>query len=435
MITRLNATDEAQRDANQVLGSRIIQVLWRFSSEVPTSALQNEWNRLNQGPLSRIPKSAWIPGARRKWIMASNAESLREYRDKLGEGNMPNWIDEQIRVPLPVDSNVLWRLAATPHRHGSLVSLTVPHFRSDGLGVFAALGTRRPPAAHRRFTGANQLGSDLGDALRQITLAIACAAQWGVSLLVNQQERSRLAAAFDTTHGNTLTVTGSGPRFFSSAIFDIDATSWNDAARARGGTANSLFVEIAANLARARLPHDNRTAISVGIPVSLRQSGTDNRANAVTIITLNAPAGSPQHDDLSRTRRDIKELLQRPDERRTALIPEPMWHMLPRRYAQRLKSPGDQHIDVIASNFGRVPHAVNQFTGQEAEGVAVRVMNVPGLVPERGRLRASLCMLQNKGRMTITTTGMPDEFGDADSLRRLVTEEFSAWGLQSQCWC
>jgi hypothetical protein len=243
-----------------------------------------------------------------------------------------------------------------------------------------------------------------------------------------------VAAALGT-RGGAPTTTGSEPRFFSSAIFDLDATSWHNAAKARGGTANSLFVEIAANLARARLPQDKRTVIRVGIPVNLRRSDADDRANALIVVTLNAPAGAPQHEDLRRTHRHTKAALQRSDELRATLVPEPVWHMLPRRYANRLKAPGAQQTDVVASNFGRVPNAVTQFTGQKADSIAIRTMNVPGLVPEKARLRASLCMLQTDDRVTVTATGMPDEFGDADSLRRLVTEEFAAWGLQPERWC
>lgn len=116
------------------------------------------------------------------------------------------------------------------------------------------------------------------------------------------------------------------------------------------------------------------------------------------------------------------------------LVPEPLWHLLPRRYADRLKTPGAQATDVVASNFGGLPERARRFTGQWADGAALRTMNVPGLVPEQACLRASLCMVRVGARLTVTVTAIPDHFGDARSLRKLAGEEFAAWGLQGREW-
>jgi hypothetical protein len=78
---------------------------------------------------------------------------------------------------------------------------------------------------------------------------------------------------------------------------------------------------------------------------------------------------------------------------------------------------------------------VAEFTGQKADGVALRTVNVPGLIPEKARLRASLILLQVADRMIVTVTGMPDHFGDAAALRAFVLEELAAWGLNAERWC
>jgi hypothetical protein len=128
VVDRLNATDEMLMAASTALGSaRIIQVMWRFAAEVPGSALRAEWHRLNEGRLSRSAVSADVPGARRKWLPSTNAEPLYEDVRPLVDGRVLDWLDRQVRVPLPAGSDALWRLAAVPYRGGSLVSLTVPH--------------------------------------------------------------------------------------------------------------------------------------------------------------------------------------------------------------------------------------------------------------------------------------------------------------------
>src|SRR5882757_9417583 len=94
--------------ASTALGSaRIIQVMWRFATEVPGSALRAEWDRLNQGRLSRRAVPADVPGARRKWLPSANAEPLHEDVRPLADGRVLDWLDRQVRVPLPAGSDAL----------------------------------------------------------------------------------------------------------------------------------------------------------------------------------------------------------------------------------------------------------------------------------------------------------------------------------------
>jgi hypothetical protein len=426
VVDRLNATDEMLMGASTALGSaRIIQVMWRFPVRVSDSALRAEWGRLNTGRLSRRAARADVPGARRKWLPSTNAEPPHDDGRPLADDRVLDWLDRQVRVPLPAGSDALWRLAAVPYRGGSLVSLTVPHFRSDGLGVFAALGSRTPRSVPR--TGRSD---DAVDAVRQVTRAIGGTARW----LADPARRTRIGAV--RRAANNIHNGQSGfaePRFFVSAGYELDAGEWQRCAENNGGTTNSLFVEIAANLVRAGVVAD-RATIDVGIPVSLRHGDADGRANALVVVPLAVPAGDPQHVDLTRTRQDTKALLERTGADSATLVPEALWHLLPRRWADRLKAPGAQQTDVVASNFGAVPTDVVRFAGLRADSVALRTMNVPGLVPGKARLRASLCLLRVANRLTVTATGMPDDFGDAESFGRLVADEFAAWGLRAQRW-
>ncbi|MCD9142794.1 hypothetical protein [Streptomyces albireticuli] len=416
---RLNPTDEMLLGAERSLGSsRVVQVLWRLPAPVSPEALREEWHRLDRGRLSRRPVPAGFPGGRRVWVPAPNTEPPRHHAAALTDATVPDWLDEQVRAPLPAGSSTLWRLAAAPYGAGALVSLTVPHFRSDGLGIFTALGAEGPVPACRA-------GGAPGAAAREL-------AGWAARTLADREERSRLVSALRTAPG--LRAAGSAPRFFTTAFFDLDAAAWEERARARGGTANSLFVEIAANLVRARVPRAGRAPLRVGIPMDLRRGPGDERANALVVVPLEVPAGEPQHTDLRRTRLETKDALAGSGEHSTTLVPERLWHLLPGRYAARLKAPGSQATDVVASNFGELPEHVTRFAGQRADRTALRTMNVPGVVPERAGLRASLCLVRTGERLTVTVTGMPDHFGDARSLRDAVTEEFAAWGLRAEAW-
>ncbi|MFI6054328.1 hypothetical protein ACIBCO_30090 [Streptomyces violascens] len=426
---RLNSTDEMLYRAADVLGStRIVQVLWQFRERVPVRDLQAEWNRLNQGRLSRRAVAAALPGARRSWFGAHNDEALDVTEVPLTDHTVTDWIDTQISAPLPAGSGSLWRLAAASYGGGSLVSLTVPHFRCDGLGIFGAIGSGQDPAGQTAPSAA----VDAVDVAGQIAEAALATARWLPRTLAGPLERARIGAALKTpTAATTTPVT---PRFFSSAIAEVDAAQWQDRAQARGGTDNSLFVEIAANLVRTAVRGGTDIPVDVGIPMTLRQSEHDARANALVVLPLTMPGGPASHTDLRPTRQATKELLRSAGEHSGTLVPEALWHLLPSGLAHRLKNPGAQQTDVVASNFGQVPRAVAEFTGRQATSVALRTMNVPGVLPDKARLRASLCLVRNGDHMTVTATGMPDHFGDSASLRRLVDEELTAWGLTAHRW-
>ncbi|MFF2353469.1 hypothetical protein ACFVVL_27235 [Kitasatospora sp. NPDC058115] len=514
---RLNPTDEMLHHSAHTLGStRIVQVLWHTPRPLPAHALDDLWHHLNHGLLSRRAHHPRLPGARRAWKPATNTDPPHHQTHPLTHTTAPDWIDDQIRIPLPAGSTRLWHLASAPYDGGHLISLTVPHFLSDGLGILNALATTtraHPPTGPRH--------SDTADALRQITRAARHTARWTLHLATDPHLRTTLTTALHPTTNNTTatgaansaangtaadaagtaangtanrtdgtvsgtangaangtdgtvsgtangaangtdgTVSGtasgttdgtdgttdgtasgtaggagggSQPRFFTTAVLDIDAHAWEERARAHGGTVNSLFLEIAANLLRARLPHAAHHGLTLGIPMNLRRADGDERANALVVLPLPLPGGPPHHDDLHPTRRATKHLLQTSATHRTTLVPEPLWHLLPEHLATRLKNPGAQQTDAVASNFGDIPDAVARCAGPTATRVALRTMNVPGLIPERARLRASLCLARLGPRMTLTVTAMPDHFGTRDHLHHLVTEELTAWGLTAQPW-
>jgi diacylglycerol O-acyltransferase len=431
---RLNSTDEMLYSSAGALGSaRVIQLLWRFPEPVSRGMLEAEWHRLDEGRLSREAVPSRVPGARRKWVSVANAEPLHVSPRPLAEAATADWIDQQVRVPLPGGSGKLWRLAAAPCAGGMLVSLTVPHFRCDGLGLFAAVGTH-PGAPSRRPPFAVVRDSDLGDAAAQIGGALRGLGQ----TLATPAGRRRLAAAAPRATGAATppvpAAGGSRPRFFTSVIIDVDARSWEERAAANGGTVNSLLLQVAANLVRTKVPRDPRADIEVGIPVSLRESAADERANALVVVPLTVPGGTVRHGDLEPARRATKELLRDTGGHSATLVPEPLWHLLPAGWAGALKAPGAQQTDVVASNFGTVPDTVTHFAGSGAGAVALRTMNVPGLVPGRARLRASLVLLRSGDRMTMTVTGSPDCFGGEASLGRQVSDELAAWGLRGRPW-
>ncbi|MFE4451105.1 hypothetical protein [Streptomyces sp. NPDC056796] len=430
-VVRLNPTDEMLHGAAGTLGSsRIVQVLWSYDRPVPVPALEAEWERLDHGRLSRVAASSRVPGARRTWVPAHNAERLDVAGEPVTGATLMEWADRQVRVPLPPGSDALWRLAAAPYGPGSVVSLTVPHFRCDGLGIFAAIASGHL-ADHPGRSAPGPL-ADVADVLRQAVRAGTGTVLGLPRLVGSPAERKSLAAAL--RRPPTGPPAADEPRFFTSSILETDAGAWEERARAHGGTVNGLFIEIAANLVRTAVRRGSPAPIEIGLPRTLREADDDGRANALVVLPLTVPGGPARHADLRPTRDATRRLLSTEGDRGSTLVPEALWHLLPARRAHRLLRPGAQQTDAVASNFGRTPDAVARFAGRPADAVAVRTMNVPGVLAGRARIRASLCLVRTGERMAVTVTGMPDHFGDGPSLGRLVAAELSAWGLGVDRW-
>lgn len=162
---------------------------------------------------------------------------------------------------------------------------------------------------------------------------------------------------------------------FGSVTIQTDAAAWEARARSLGGSSNTLCVAFAARLAHRMgrvLPGEN--SVTVVLPVSDR-TADDDRANALTSITLTVDAHTVA-GDLSGVRADVKELLaslaRQPNEMLAGLplIPfTPRW--LVRRAEGIAMSAGQ--LPVGCSNLGSLDAAVGRIDGADATEFSMRL--------------------------------------------------------------
>ena len=421
--TGMTATDEMLLASSHRLGStRMVQVLWTFPAHLTESDLNGLGQALDRSRLSRVPRRRLFPGGRRAWTATTNAQPLTVTETSQDE-QRADWADEQIRRPLPESEGHLWRLSAHHGPQDTLLSLVVPHFRSDGHGLFAALQDADSPAdssAPRWWQDVRGTGEDL-------LAGLGGAAQWARELIrgAGQSEpvppRDPIPQLSEPHR----------PQFFNTVWLEVDTTAWDEAAHRHGASPNSLFVEVAANIIRA-LPE--RHEIVVGVPVSTRTSSHDRRANALIVVPVPQPGGPPGHSNALDGRARLRTALQGSDQRRVTVPPEPLWQLLPRPLAARLIAGGAQQTDVVASNFGQVAHPPLTVGPHQASRTAVRSMNVPGVVPAHARLTASLVLITDGSTSWLTATALPAAFGSRDGFAALVHDELAAWGLTSTRW-
>ncbi|MGV9680345.1 hypothetical protein ACWDSJ_34130 [Nocardia sp. NPDC003482] len=425
---RLNATDEMLAAATSSVGaSRRIQLVWALPRGLDRARVEEFWRRLDDGVLSRRPSSPLIPGARRWWAPAANALPPIVDTDVAPGAPVLDWLDRQVRVPLGPDG--LWALAYRPTEDGSIVALTVPHAVVDGVGLLraveaAAAAKSIPPQRRSRWL------DDVTDIAEQTTGGLRDTARWLGELARKPGLRADLATALRSRGARR--AEPDAPQFFSTAFCTVPAPLWRTTAEAAGGTDNSLFLTFAERLYHAASGRNGLGELDIGIPVSLRAGADDLSANALVVVPMRVPAAGPTVRDV---RALAKERLARTGPEDITLVPQALWHHLPRRLATALKTPGAQFTDVVASNFGAASPAVSHaLDGAPATRVFVRTMSIPGVVPARARLRLSLCVIRIGDTLSISITGIPCRFGDSAALADTADRVLRELGVRAEKW-
>ncbi|MBY8863519.1 hypothetical protein K7711_44115 [Nocardia sp. CA2R105] len=410
-LVRLNPTDEMLAAAARSVGAtRRIQFVWALPRRLDRARVDEFWQRLDRGVLSRRPSAPLVPGARRWWAAAPNAQ--RPIVMDPGPGApILDWLDQQVRVPL--DADRLWSLAYRPTEAGSVVALTVPHSLVDGVGLLRAIEAAGNPETDS-LPDRPRCADDVADIADQLVGGLRDTVRWTGRVRRDASLRASLVQAIRSRGVGRVATEGAAPQFFSTAFCTVSARDWQAAADASGGTVNSLFITFAERLYRTAVDRIGDGPLDIGIPVSLRAGPGDLSANALVVVPMRIAAGGS-------TARQIRvlarERLERSSPEDITLVPQSIWHHLPRGLAAALKTPGAQFTDVVASNFGAAGDSVARaLDGQGASKVFVRTMSVPGVVPGRARLRLSLCMIRLGDTLSVSVTGIPDHFGSSDRL-------------------
>jgi hypothetical protein len=170
-------------------------------------------------------------------------------------------------------------------------------------------------------------------------------------------------------------IVGDGDVVLPAVTIQTDAEAWDARARALNGSSNTLFIAFAARMAqRIGRVHSDGHTVTVVLPVSER-SPDDDRANALTSITLDVDSHAVT-SDTSRVRAGVKDrltsLAYEPNEMLTGLplIPfTPEW--LVRRTENVAMATGQ--LPVGCSNLGNLDGVVGRVDGADAAEVSMRL--------------------------------------------------------------
>nr|WP_308646260.1 hypothetical protein [Nocardia farcinica] len=398
---RLGVVDEIFLRTHRGMGTPIaLQGLWRTADPVDPVLLERVHAALAVGELGRRVVRPRVPGARRGWRPNVRAHPLvlepRPVADLLG------WADGQ-GFDLDPEFGPGWRLAAAPLPDGgTVVALTCSHALADARGLVIAVD-RALARAHVPADG-NDLGAapatpsssradtadaaaEWADALHQWTTVIGGTARAALSAL---RPGRRGAPGGDRHRGGApqqcRSDTGNVVAHpVHSVVAAVDAATWDRVAAETGGTANSLFIHLVAQVLLASgFPRDELTA---SLPVDTRDEPRVANDLAMTSIVVR------RSDTPATVRAKARAAYER---RMTAPagLPEEILQVVPDRVAHAMAR-GAGERDILCSNIGDLPDSLLTLGESRCTGVAARAIH-PGLdAPTRPRTRLSgyLCRI------------------------------------------
>ncbi|WP_431957364.1 hypothetical protein [Nocardia lijiangensis] len=462
-MDRLGVVDEIFLRTHRGLGTPIVlQGLWRTADLVEPALLQQIYDAVRSGPLGRRVVRPRVPGARRGWRMNTRAQPLVFIEDPLQVPELLPWADG-LGAELDPEFGPGWRLAAAWLADGgSVVVLTCSHVLADARGLAyavdvalrevdaaeAAADTRagsagagqasgastdadRLPSPAAAEAGSRQSGvavdpaaepssaqptaareSDWADAFRQWSIVVS-----GTIRALRQGIPKRPVSSAPARAGGTeLRV--------HSAVVQFGAAEWDSVAEEHGGTANSLFIQLVADLLWGIGFAD--PTIEASLPVDTRDEPRVDNDLAMTEIVV----------DRTDTPATLRAKARAAYERRISSpggMPEQLLQVIPDRWAYTL-SKGAGERDILCSNIGTLPDSLNTLGTHPCIGVAARAIH-PGLTPAhlpRTRLSGYLC--RSGEDYILSLTGLDPAIESGAALGELAVTAAARLGLDGTSW-
>lgn len=379
-VTKLALLDQAAFLRLRATGQgSTVQCTWVYDRDVNIDELRTFKDNLAAGLLGRRIERSPLPFGRHRWVLDNHSPDIalepRQPRSAIG-----TWIERRAQVPVDPEFGPTFHLGVLPlDDGGAAVTLVSSHCVVDGLAAITAVTeavnnqrrNRGYPQPNSR-SRVRAVSEDLTDAVRSLPMVIrALIATLMIVLTASSGPRSAAGAR----RPGPLSGIADEQTALPSVTIQTDAAAWDARARSLNGSSNTLFVAFAARLAHRIgrvLPDGN--SVTVVLPVSDR-TGNDDRANALTSITLSVD-GTTVASDLSRVRADVKRrLTSLPQEPNEMLAGLPLVPFTPRwlvRHAEGVAMSTGQ-LPVGCSNLGSLDPAVGRIDGADAAEVSIRL--------------------------------------------------------------
>ena len=250
-IDRLGVADDIFWRTHHGMGiPTSMQGLWRFDTVLTPADLEPMYQALAAGPLTRRVVRGRVWPARSSFVHGADLAPIHSETEPLAPGGITEWADSRGDTTLNIDTGPVWELSvARLSEGGSVVSLLCSHVVADALSLVRAVqiaSGAAPPDDQ-----ANDLPTvfdDMRDAARQLRTVLGGVARSLWKATIDSRRRAELLAAATRTEPMPAKTAGAPTWREPTAIFSIDLRSWREVADAHGGTANTLFTALIAEL-------------------------------------------------------------------------------------------------------------------------------------------------------------------------------------------
>ncbi|EOM75751.1 hypothetical protein DW322_07970 [Rhodococcus rhodnii] len=408
---RLGVVDEMfLRGHRGVTSSVVMQGLWRTDERVPSEVLAAVHERMARGRLGRRVVATRIPGARARFVRDTRAHPIRWF--EVDRAHLTSWADQRAADDVDPERGPAWRMTVgLLDDGGTVVSIVCSHVVTDAQGLVAALAAAvRGDVPVPRAAGGV---SDARDALRTWATVARGGARTARAAVTDRGTRRALRDAARSEHDVERYTTPTPAR----VLADLDAAAWDAVAAADGGTPNTLFVAVVADLART-----GSESVTLSVPVG---GGTGDRGNTLAMAQLSVAPGRPLH----LLRDDLRRAYGAPPEGAPAGLPAEILHVLPDGLAARATRDAGERV-ALCSNIGTMPGELARVGGADARTIGCRAVHPHG-VRETQR-RTSAFLTRTGDRYTLAVESAVDD--DHGALARRVVETLAARDLDADVW-
>ncbi|MFE3319184.1 hypothetical protein [Nocardia sp. NPDC059195] len=451
-MDHLTVVDEIFLRTHRGMGTPIaLQGLWRTPDAMEPALLQAIHDRLRVGHLGRRVVNPRVPGARRTWRPNTRAHPLDVAIGPLRESEILPWADT-LGTDLDPENGPGWRLsAARLHDGGTVVALTCSHALADARGLIHAITAALrslESTASAELAGA-EFGPTRDDELWSRTTHSEWAdavSQWttifgGTARALHQKlARPLVSPAPDFSPDRTFreavpvpVSSGAVPtsrkpqssqadmsdRHLRPLLLTFDATHWDTTAITLGGTPNSLFIHLMANILwQTGFP---KPTITASLPVDTRDEPRVDNDLAMTEIAI-------ERTDTPATVRDRAKAAYQRRMSSPVGLPEEILQVVPDRWAYAL-SKGAGERDILCSNIGHLPDAVRKVGPHHCTRVAARAIHPDITTFPRTQLAGYLSHLDDTYTLALVSLA-----ADNDSLPDAIDKACATTGLRPSPW-
>lgn len=376
-MTRLALLDQAAYLRLRATGQgSVVQCTWVYDRDVDIDELRVFNGNLGHGLLGRRIEPSPLPFGRHRWVLDDTAPDIAVSAPR-PRAQIGGWLEQRARIQVDPEWGPTFHVGLLPlDDGGSAVTLVASHCVADGLGLATAIaeavkGEGREfgyPQPNSRGTW-RAMSEDFVDAVLALPTVLRALVAT-LLILLRHTPDANAPAATPPPHG----VVDSDVEL-PSVTMQTDAAEWDARAQALNGSSNTLFVAFAARLAhRMGRVHPDGATVTVVLPVSER-GADDDRANALTSITLDVD-GRTATEDMPSIRADVRDrlsaLAEQPNEMLAGLplIPfTPRWLV---RKTENIAMAAGQ-LPVGCSNLGSFDTVVGRVDGADASEVSMRL--------------------------------------------------------------